>query len=318
MLRALESVVSVLLMVGLGFGLGRRAKPGPEASALLSRLVMSVALPAYMLANLLGGYDRARLLSLLPGLPIPYLVMLLSYGLAVLLGRVSRVPPTRRGVFASLFALSNTIFIGLPVNHILFGSESLPFVLLYYIANTTLFWTVGVYGIAKDGALRSGRPPAPFVSKEGLRRMLSPPLTAFLVAVLLILAGIRPPAFLLGLASTLGQMTTPLSMIFVGLSISSVDWRGLRFDREIGLVLLGRFLVSPLLLLLFALVSPGLPSLMKSVFLIQASMPAMTQIPIVARAYGAEADYAGLLTSLSTLASLLTIPLFMALVGLVF
>lgn len=44
----------------------------------------------------------------------------------------------------------------------------------------------------------------------------------------------------------------------------------------------------------------------------------MTQIPIVAKAYGADAEYAGVMTSLTTVASLLTIPLIMGLVGFAF
>ncbi|MDA8411279.1 MAG: AEC family transporter [Treponema sp.] len=317
MLRALESVISVLVMIALGFGLARRAKPGDKATALLSRLVMSIALPSFMVANLMGGYDRARLLSILPGLPVPFVVMLASFGLSLLIARGLRIERSRRGSFANLFALSNTIFIGLPVNQILFGPASLPFVLLYYIANTTLFWTIGVYGIARDAAAGGGRPAARIVSLEGLRRVFSPPLVAFLASVVLIMIGVRLPSFVLELAKTVGNMTTPLSMIFIGITIAAVDWRKIRLTVDLALVLGGRFVLSPLLLVL-AVRWTGLPALMKSVFLIQASMPAMTQIPIVARAYGADAEYAGVMTSITTVASLLTIPLFMSVAGWVF
>jgi hypothetical protein len=317
MLRALESVFSVLAMIALGYGLARRAKQNSGAIALLTRLVMSIALPAAMISSLMGSYDRERLLALLPGLPIPYVVMLVAFLVAALIARLIRLPQSRRGVFVSLFALSNTIFIGLPVNHILFGAESLPFVLLYYMANTTLFWTIGVYGIARDAAARGGKPAARILSFEGLRRMLSPPLVAFLAAALLILVGLRLPPFFLGLTQTVGSMTTPLSMIFVGITLASVELKSIKPNLELALLLGGRFVLSPLLLIL-AVRWTDLPRLMKSVFLIQASMPAMTQIPIVAKAYGAEAEYAGVMTSLTTVASLLTIPLIMGLVGLVF
>ena len=73
---ALGSVLAVILMIALGFGLSKRGWFKGEAGSLISRLVVSVALPAYMFANLMGGYDRAKLLSMLPGLPIPFAVML--------------------------------------------------------------------------------------------------------------------------------------------------------------------------------------------------------------------------------------------------
>ncbi|HTX72987.1 MAG TPA: AEC family transporter [Rectinemataceae bacterium] len=317
MLKALESVLAVLVMIGLGFFLARRGRIGAEAASLLSRLVVSIALPAYMVANLMSGYDRAKIIAMLPGLPVPFLVMLAGFALGQLIAAAARIPASRRGSFVSMFALSNTIFIGLPVNLVLFGDVSLPYVLLYYIANTTLFWTIGVYGIARDGAIRSGGPAPRVLSKDSLRRVLSPPLVAFLVTTVLIMAGLRLPDFLLGIARTVGNMTTPLSMIFIGITIAAIDWKSARPGMDAVLLLVGRFVISPLLLVL-AVKWSDLPSLMKRVFLIQASMPAMTQSSIVARAYGADAEYAGLLTSITTVASLVTIPLYMALIGQLF
>jgi malate permease and related proteins len=317
MLSALGGVVSVILMIVLGFALAKRGWFEGGSSALVSRLVVSVALPAYMISNLMGGYDRDKLVSMLPGLPIPFAVMIACYALASIAAAPLGIRRDRRGSFASMFGCSNTIFIGLPVNLVLFGEASLPYVLLYYIANTSLFWTAGVYGIARDGAIRAGRPRPSFVSAEGLRRILSPPLAAFLTAVILILAGVRLPRFALDLCKTLGAMTTPLSMLFIGIVISRVDWRKLRLEREVLLVLAGRFLVSPLLLVLMVR-STDLPLLMKQVFLVQSAMPAMTQTSILADSYGADSEYAGITTALTTTLGLVTIPLCMLLVGLVF
>ena len=57
---------------------------------------------------------------------------------------------------------------------------------------------------------------------------------------------------------------------------------------------------------------------MKEVFFVQASMPVMTQTPILAEAYGADAEYAGIGTSLTTVLSLATIPLCMILIKVLF
>jgi predicted permease len=317
MLSALEGVVSVILMIVLGFALAKRGWFEGGSSALISRLVVSVALPAYMISNLMGGYDRTKLLSMLPGLPIPFAVMIASYAVGAGIAALIRIRRDRRGTFASMFALSNTIFIGLPVNLIIFGEESLPYVLLYYIANTTLFWTIGVYGISRDGAVREGRPNPSLVSAEGMKRILSPPLVAFLAAVLLILAGASLPRIVMDFCRILGAMTTPLSMLFIGIVVSRVEWKKLKLERDILFVIAGRFLIAPCLLVLVARPT-GLPLLMKQVFLVQAAMPAMTQTPILANAYGADSEYAGIGTALTTTLSLATIPLYMVLVGRVF
>jgi predicted permease len=316
MFVALQSVFSVILMIGLGFGLAKARWFEGDAASLISRLVVNVALPAYMVSNLMGGYDRAKLLSMLPGLPVPFAVMIASYLVAMGLAVIFRVHKDRRGTFQSMFALSNSVFIGLPVNLLLFGEASLPFALLYYIANTTMFWTVGVYGIAADGALRNGGQKPSLFSWSGLMRILSPPLLGFLVAVILILLGITLPKSIMDSCRYLGNMTTPLSMLFIGIVIARVEWKTLKFERDYVVVLAGRFLATPALMAL-ALRWLDLPLLMKQVFFMQATMPAMTQTPILAAAYKADTEYAAIGTSLTTVASMISIPVYMTLIGLI-
>jgi len=317
MFSALGSVFSVILMIGLGFALAKRGWFEGKSSALLSRLVVSVALPAYMISNLMSGYDKDELLSMLPGLPVPFAVMLASFAIAAGLAALFRIAPGRRGTFASMFALSNTIFIGLPVNLLLFGDASLSYVLLYYIANTTLFWTLGSYGIGRDGAIRSGKPKPALFSTEGLKRIFSPPLVAFLAAVAMILIGTQLPKSIMDFCKTIGAMTTPLSMLFIGIVIARVEWRKIKFEKDYLLILAGRFIIAPCILILLVRFR-DFPLLMKQVFLVQATMPVMTQTPILAEAYGADAEYAGIGTSLTTVLSMVTIPVCMMVVGKVF
>lgn len=317
MLNALQSVFSVIAMIALGFFLAKRKWFEGNSSALISRLVVSVALPAYMISNLMSSYDKAKLISMLPGLPIPFLAMLGSFLVASGLAVVLKVPRGRRGTFASMFSLANAVFIGLPVNLLLFGDESLPFALLYYIANTTVFWTLGTYCIASDGAIRSGRAKPSPISAAGLKRILSPPLLGFIAAILMIMAGVSLPKSIMDLCKYLGNMTTPLSMLFVGIVISRIELKNMRFGLDIAFVLAGRFLVTPFLIFML-MRGRDLPLLMKQVFLITSAMPAMTQTPILAEAYGADAEYAGIGTSLTTVLSMITIPIYMGFVGTLF
>jgi malate permease and related proteins len=309
-MTALVSVFAILAMIGLGFFLSKRRWFEQGAPALLSRLVVGVALPSYMISNLMTSFDREALVASLGGLPVPFATMVLCYALSLPLGALLRVDKSRRGTFSSMFALSNTIFIGLPVNLMIFGEKSVPYVLLYYIANTSLFWTIGVLGISRDGGGRSKR----VLSVDTAKRIFSPPLVAFLAAACLILVGIRLPEAFLDVCRYLGGMTTPLSMIFIGIVIASVDWKKAKPDAGMVAVMIGRFLVSPAIV--FALTSWTLaPELMRKVFIIQASMPAMTQTSIIAKAYGADYEYAAVMTAATTIASMATIPAFAALMG---
>ena len=69
MLSALDSVLSIILMIVVGFVLAKRGWFDEAASALITRLVVSLSLPAYMISNLMGGYDSRLPTSLKPREP---------------------------------------------------------------------------------------------------------------------------------------------------------------------------------------------------------------------------------------------------------
>jgi hypothetical protein len=232
--------------------------------------------------------------------------MLLSALAAPLASRLAGVAPERRGTFAAMFTASNAIFMGMPVNLALFGPASVPSVLLYYGANTIYFWTLGVHGIEVDGGKR-----IPLLAWEHLRRLLSPPFLAFLLGVAFVLLGVRLPRFLLEAMRHVGGLTTPLSLLFIGITFAGLAWAELRPSREMAVLMAGRFLVAPGLVLLMAWLFP-LPPLMVKVFVVQAAMPVITQSALVARAAGADHRYASVMVSASNLACLAFLPLTMA------
>ncbi len=305
-MAAFQSVLSILLMIGIGVLVSWRLDFDEKNSAGLSKLVMSVTLPAYMISNISANYSKESLIAMAPGLLVPLVSMGICYILGFAAARMLSLQKNQRGTFNSMFALSNTIFIGVPVNLVLFGEKSIPYVLLFYIVNTTLFWTLGILGISKDGSNANQK----VLTFDNVKRMFSLPLTSFLFAVACVLTQIRLPDVILDVCKTVGAATTPLSMIFIGIVLYSVDWKSIRIDKSLVTLVLARFVVAPLVLVLTCRYLP-LPLLMKQVFLIQASMPIMTQTAIIAKAYGADYKYAAVMTSVTTLLCFATIPLYM-------
>jgi predicted permease len=307
-MQAIQCVLTILLMMGVGVVAAWKLGFDERSSAGIAALVVNIAFPASMLSSIASNYTRESLLSMAPGLAIPFATLGLLYVLGMLVAKLMGVAEGRRGAFFSMFALSNAIFVGMPVNLMLFGDECVPYVLLFYIGNTVIFWTIGVFNISRDGSNRSGK----ILTRENFKRIFSVPLSAFFVSVFIVVAGIRLPALVLDLCKTIGGMTTPLAMIFIGVALYSVDWKSIRPDRNMAALLAGRFVVAPLVTILLCRGMP-MPLLMKKVFLIQASMPIMTQTAIIAKAYKGDHKFAAVQTSVSTLASLATIPIYMAL-----
>ena len=78
-------------------------------------------------------------------------------------------------------------------------------------------------------------------------------------------------------------------------------------------MLVGRFVVCPIVTLILCNIF-AVPELMRSVFVIQAAMPVMTNTAIVAKSYNVDTEYAAILIGLSTLLSLIVIPIYMGII----
>lgn len=308
-LRSISGILVILGMILVGFIIGEKGWFDDKSRGLLAKLVTQVALPCYMLYTITQRFTAADLLKMLPALRFPALSMVILLGIATGVARIFAVRQDRRGLFISMFFNSNTIFVGLPINQALFGDASIPYVLIYYMCNTTFFWTLGTYLIQRDG-----EGEAQFDLKTSLKKVFSPPLMGFLLGLVLVMLQIKLPAFLASDLQYLGNLTTPLSMIFIGLSVSHVGVKQLVLGKEQLLILLGRFLVAPLLMASIVYWLP-LPSLMKQVFIIQSAMPVMTNAPVVARLYGADSDYAAVMVTETTLATMVVILILMLLMA---
>ncbi|MCH5464881.1 AEC family transporter [Levilactobacillus tujiorum] len=306
--RSVSGVLIILVMIGLGYILSRRGWFDEQSRRLIARLVTQIALPAYMISTITTQFSAATLKATLPDLRFPVVSMLIMFGLSVIAFHGFKVHPKRRGLFEAMFANSNTVFVGLPVNEALFGPKSMPFVLVYYMANTTFFWTLGAYLIQRDG-----QGSAKFDLVTTLKKIFSPPLLGFMLGVALVLLDIQLPAWIMKDFSYVGGLTVPLSMIFIGTAIAGAGVQNIRLNRDSLGILFGRFLVAPTLMACLVIPTP-MPILMKQVFILQAAMPVMTNAPVVAKLYRADTDYAAIMVTETTLLSLVVIPILMVIV----
>jgi len=309
-LNALGSVFSIVLMISTGFFLSHKGWFNEKTSKLFSKIVCNLAIPCLMISQFNENFDKHKLITLSRGLFAPFTSMAICYLIAVVISKVIKVKRGRIGTFRSMFFVSNSIFIGLPVNISLFGEQSIPDVLLYYIANTAFFWTIGSYEISRDG--QSGN--ANIFSLDTLKRIISAPLLSFIMAVILVLLDVHLPKFIMDTFRYFGNLTTPLAMLFIGITIYSVDLKQFKFSIDMLVVFLGRFLISPMVAYILCIFS-GTPSLMKKVFVIQAAMPVMTNTAIVSKNYNADYEYASINIVITTVSSMLIIPIYMLLLN---
>ena len=121
---------------------------------------------------------------------------------------------------------------------------------------------------------------------------------------------VRVPGAILSAAQYLGGITTPLALIFIGIMIYTIGIRNIRFNKDLTLVFIGRFVICPLVCLGLTQAF-GLSPLYVSVYVIQASLPCITQIAVLAKFHHADTKFATTAVAGTTLASVVTLPVWM-------
>lgn len=323
--NSLSGVFSCMLMILVGYFLTSRKWFDQKSAKLFSKMAMSLTIPLYMISSMMKSYTKEDLMQLGIVVIIPFCTMLITFSIGFIVSILCKIPVYRRGTFRCMFFVANTAFIGFPVNVALFGDKALPYAVMYYLVQSILFWTIGTYamsfdgpkmaelGLAEDDGVPMAKPK--ILSKQTLKNILTLPLIGAIVAILLILGDVQLPAFLKKTCSSFGGMTTPLAMLFIGISIYLVNLRSIHVTYDIVILICARFIVAPLVIATFVSFIPDVPDLMRKVFIIEAAMPVMTQCSIAARAFKADHGYVSVVTAITTCMALFTIPTFFLLLS---
>ena len=325
-LTSFQSIIPIVLLIALGYILKGRGMFNDTFSSNLSRLIMSVILPAGVFVSVLHHMQTSDLWNLRYGLLVVGLTYFVSYIVAFIMMKILRVPPGRRGIFINMVVNDNCLFIGLPVQIALFGPEALPYFLLYYIGNTISVWMVGVFLIEMDplpqNSSATGESVRPSGHKFSWKKLLPPPLMGFIVALIFLYAQIPLPTILHNTLNYLGDMVTPLSLLYIGIVLHDAGLKSMALNKDSLGGIFGRFVIAPLIM--FGVIITvrfiggiTLEPIAMITFIVQSAGPVIAVLPIVANESGADLPFATGLVMISTILFVFVIPLIMELLTMV-
>lgn len=315
-LQSIQSVLSIILMIALGYFLKQFKWFDENFGKSISSLITKVALPASIFVSVLKYLTRDSLLQLSGSLIYPVVAVTISYLIAYGLVKLLKIRPGRRGIFMNAVVNANTIFIGLPLNIALFGEKSLPYFLIYYITNTVSTWAFGVFLISNDDPTKtkeSGK------KKFNWKKILPPPLLGFIVGLVFLILSIPVPSFISATLTYVGSIVTPLSLIYIGIVLYNAGLSSIRFDRDTIMALLGRFVISPIVLIVVIvfgthLTGAHLPTMLTQTQIVQSATPMLAVLPILANESHGDVKYATNIVTASTVLFVIVVPVLMQLI----
>lgn len=309
--NAVAAVVVLLLLMLVGYCMGRAKWMGAGEKKFLGKYIINIAVPCNCLVGLLNNLDRSMLAEAGLMLVSCILGVVINFLVGALLATLLKLPRNRWGVFVSMLALSNTIFIGLPLCTQLFGEVCTPYIMLYYLSNTIFTQSLAVILVERAGTKPGKKQSVGGFFKDMLTK---PPIVATAVSLIMLVVGFRPPNLVMTFAKYISNSVSPLALIYCGYIVYELGLKNLRFERGLGIMVVFRLVISPIICATLCRAF-GITGLPHDVFVVGAGLPVVSQITVMAGTYGADDKYAATGATLSTFGCFITIPILMVLLG---
>ena len=299
-------MITLFAIVVVGYAAGKLGYLGGTFDKRLSKVVIDITCPALILSSAMTGElpDRQYILPLLLISVITYIVLT---GMAYLLPRylTKRIEDEGPVGFALMFG--NVGFMGYPVVASIFGHEAIFYAAVLNVVNTFAVFTIGTMLITGKSEVEG--------SKFQKKVLYSTPMLAAYVTMGIVALEIRDiPAFISQPLTMLGNITVPAALLIVGSSMSNLSPRALLGSRPVYATAIFRLALLPIAIhyLCSAL---GFSPFVVNLNTLVIAMPVATYGTILCLRHGKDTTFITEVTFITTLLSMITIPLLSYCIG---
>ena len=287
----LRQIAIMALLAAVGVYLSRKGFLSPQGTKDLGAILLRVIIPCVIVKSYITEFSRERLLEL----ALSAGLALIGFILAMVISSLVFGKRRRLENFAASFC--NAGFIGIPLAQAIIGEEGV-FYIAASVALLNLFqWTYGVYIMAD----RKDAISAKTIAKN-------PVVIAIVIGVVLFVSQIPVPGIVTSTLGYIAGMNTPIAMILMGTYLAKLPLKKLLDKRAYGCVLFRLVIIPAVILLVFWVLPVSNADIALAAFL-AAATPVGANICVFAQQYDCDYEFSVVTVCLSTLLSVITVPL---------
>jgi len=294
-----EVMMSLFALVVVGYIAGRLGYMGGEFDKKLSSLVINFTCPALILSSAMTGElpDRRLILPLLGISTLTYVILSV---VAFLLPRYLTRKKEDEGIVGFALMFGNVGFMGYPVVASIFGHQAVFYAAVLNVVNTFAVFTIGTILIVGD--LSDGK-------RFQKKVLYSTPMLSAYLAILIVALGIdNIPDIISQPLTMLGNITVPAALLIIGSSMSQLSARSMLGDLTVYTTTVFRLLLIPIGFY-FLCSALGFDPYVVNINTVVIAMPVATYGTILCLKYNRDTTLITEVTLITTLLSMLTIPL---------
>lgn len=296
----MQQMLVLLVMMLIGYIIFRIGWLDDNACSRMSKIVVNVLNPCLMVYGVLG--KEVRLDSSMLGQTL--VLVVIYFGILVLLsGPVAsllRIKKEHYNLYKLMLIFSNVGFMGIPVISSIYGKESILLIAFYNLGYNLLLYTYGIYLAGKGGQVAAG-------NGVQWKKLINTGVISCVAAVVIFATGVVMPESVCTFFNYVGNAAVPLSMILIGASVAQGGKKEFFLDKKMYAFIAVKMLAIPIAAALLLRLLPW-PAMVEGVFILMLAMPVGSIVVMIAAESGNDAIECTKGSILTTLVSVLTIP----------
>lgn len=296
-------MIVLFLVMLVGFLAYKKNYINDNASKKLSSIVVNIANPALILSSVLSMDNTITGKDLITTVILAIAVFAGLLIISIFIPIIFRVE--KQSAYQVMTVFSNIGFMGFPIISSVYGSSALLYATLFLIPYNILIYTYGIH------TMKAGKKEGKEKLKIG--QILNIGVIACILAILLFIFHVKLPEFLGSVITMLSNLTAPLSMMVIGASMAVIDWKKLLSDYRLLLFSLFKLFVLPIIgtLIVKQVISN---EVICGVTMVMLATPVGSMTAMLAQEYNGDYELASKGVMLSTLLSVVTLPIVSAIV----
>lgn len=296
----LLQIIKMFIMMGIGYIFYKKKLTNDSIVSGLSNLLLYLATPATLINSFLQEYSPEKI----PNLLFSFVATALIYLVGIILAEILYKKEDGVDKFGVVF--SNAGFIGIPLVSGVFGNAAVfylaPVIVMFYV----FAFTYGIYIMSCD------------IKEVKIKKIITNPcIVSAVVGILIFLCQIKLPSPILGSISGFAGLNTPLAMLVLGAHVARGNLKDIFTNIRAYKLSILRGIVMPIITIILFKFVPAQWMEVKTILFISLSAPIGALSPVFAMMYDKDAVYGAQSVCLSTLLSVILLPLMMLLAQLV-
>lgn len=301
----LTQMVELFLVIFLGYFIHKIKMVDDNFMKKLTKLILEVTLPAMALASVLKLEERQAVSDVVTALAVAFaLFFVILPILGWLLAKAVFAKKESVGLYTFMNTYSNVGFMGFPVISALCGPVGLFYAAIFNLVFNISIYSMGVWMINKGSENEI---------KFNPKLLCTPGIFISIFAIVFYFTGLKCPTIIADTVESIGSITSPSAMLLIGCSLAKMDIKSVFTEWRLYPWTILKQLIIPLLLWVpFTLVIKN-PMLLQITYIFSA-LPVANSAVLFATEYDGDDVLAAKTVFLTTLISLVTVPVCIILV----